>query len=86
MSDQKRPDFLARDSTDNMVLIECKGMANEDAVLQMKEYLSKFKKEAGARAVIVAFKTSPECRTLAKKYGVELFECDLTFSKVEIRS
>jgi len=79
--DQKRPDFKARDARGSLVLVECKGLANEDAVEQVKEYLKKSKKEK-TRAILVAFRITPKCRALAKKHNIELFECDLNFNKI----
>jgi RecB family endonuclease NucS len=80
--DRMRPDFKARDANGNLVLIECKGTADEDAVWQAIEYRNKFKKEKGTRALLVSFKTTNACRKLAHQHDVELFECDLTFSRV----
>jgi hypothetical protein len=81
VSDQKRPDFLARDQNGNLVLIECKGTAQEDAAWQVKNYLNKFKKKEGTRAILVAFKITPECKEVAQRHNIELYECDLTFDK-----
>lgn len=82
VSNQKRPDFLARDAKGNRVLIECKGTAYEDAALQAKKYLTQFRKEPGTRAMIIAFRITPECRKVANKSNIELFECDLVFKSL----
>jgi hypothetical protein len=81
---QERPDFLAKDAKGNLVLIECKGTAHEDAVLQVKDYLAKFKKKQGTRAFIVAFRITPECKKVANRFNIELFECDLTFKSLNL--
>jgi hypothetical protein len=80
--DQERPDFKARDAKGNLVLIECKGVADEDAAWQAKKYLSRFKREKGTRSIIVAFKITPKCKLIAEKHGLEAFECNLTFHKI----
>ena len=82
IEDQKRPDFIAKDASGKTVLIECKGVADEKAISQARGYLKKFKKELGTRAIVVAFRANVNCRKLAQKYNIELYECDLSFNKV----
>ena len=80
--DRNRPDFKATDARGNVVLIECKGTADEDSVWQIKKYVSKSENKGKTRGLIVAFKITPKCKALAQKHSVELFECDLTFNRV----
>lgn len=82
VKDHKRPDFQAKDERGNLVLVECKGVADEKAINQVKGYLKSFSKKPGTRALLIAFVTTPKCRDLAKKHKIELFECNLSFTRV----
>jgi predicted Mrr-cat superfamily restriction endonuclease len=79
-----RPDFIAEDKNGRIVLIECKGIAGESAVEQVKEYEEQYGKGKDVRLMIVAFRINQVCRKSALKAGnVELFECDLNFHKIQ---
>jgi hypothetical protein len=81
ISESGRPDFIAKDEKGKTVLIECKGFAYPADLEQLERYGKDFAKEK-PRLMLVAFKMADECVKLAKKNPkIELFECDLTFSK-----
>lgn len=79
-----RPDFIAEDKQGRPVIIECKGTAGEAAVEQVQGYGKEYGAGKNHRLVIVAFRINNACRLAARKAGnIELFECDLTFHKIE---
>jgi predicted Mrr-cat superfamily restriction endonuclease len=82
IQEQKRPDFLALDKAGNIVIIECKAIANENSVKQVKGYIKKYKKNPGTRAILVAFRFSDKCQTLAEAEGIDLYQCNLGFKKL----
>lgn len=75
-----RPDFEAKDRRGNSVLIECKGTATPDDVDQIVGY---GRERRASRLMLVAFRISDKCKHKAKSNRrLELYECDLVFSKV----
>jgi hypothetical protein len=86
IGEQKRaiPDFIAKDRRGRTVLIECKGIAGEASVRQIKDYEKEYSKGENSRLIIFAFRVNKACRLAAKKErNVELVECDLDFQKIE---
>ena len=81
VSDKNRPDFIALDSSDNYVLIECKGTAHPDACEQLERYGKSY--ENDSRLMLVAFNITNDCRIRARKNPkIELIECDLLFQQL----
>jgi len=82
VSQTDRPDFIARDSSGQAVIIECKGTAHHEDCEQLERYGKNYAK-GNARLILVAFKITDECLLSARKStGIELFECDLKFRKI----
>ena len=79
-----RPDFIAEDKMRRAVLIECKGIAGESTIEQIKEYEKEYGKGKDVRLIIVAFRISDACRKMAREAGnIEIVECDLDFHKIQ---
>jgi bifunctional DNA-binding transcriptional regulator/antitoxin component of YhaV-PrlF toxin-antitoxin module len=77
-----RPDFIAKDRLRQTVLIECKGTAYPEDCEQLERYGKNLTKE-NSRLMLVAFKITDECISIARKNPrMKLFECDLVFNKI----
>jgi hypothetical protein len=77
-----QPDFLAKDRNGRTVIIECKGYAYSDVCDQLERYEESIEKEK-PRLMLVAFRIDDGCLKAAEKNPqMELFECDLKFTKV----
>jgi len=80
-SETDRPDFIAIDSRNRTVLIECKGTAYEKDCDQLSGYGQRHV-EKKPRLMLVAFRFDEACRKLAKQKGIELIECDLNVTRI----
>lgn len=78
---RSRPDFIAKDKRGRTVLIECKGIAGEKAIEQIKDYEKRYGRGKKSRLMLVAFKIKEACKPKARKENIELIECDLSFKK-----
>lgn len=77
-----RPDFIAKDLSRQTVIIECKGIAYPGDCEQLERYGKNLARE-NPRLMLIAFRVTDECMRLAKKNPrMELFECDLKFTKI----
>ena len=81
ITQENRPDFIAKDNTGKKVIIECKGIAHSDAFDQIKRYEKRYIKEK-PRLMLIAFKIAEDCRKVATNSNIELIECDLNFKKL----
>jgi hypothetical protein len=76
-----RPDFLAKDKDGRTVIIECKGNAYAGDCGQLEGYGKNLKLEK-PRLMLVAFRIDDECIKIAEKnLMIELYECDLKFTR-----
>lgn len=79
------PDFIARDKGGRTVVIECKGNAYSGDCDQLEKYGRNLAREK-PRLMLVAFRIDDGCLKEARKNPqMELFECDLKFTKVSAK-
>jgi hypothetical protein len=81
ISKADRPDFIAKDKNGRTVVIECKGNAYPGDCDQLGRYRKTFAKE-NPRLMLIAFRMDDDCLKLAKNAKLELYECDLGFTKI----
>jgi hypothetical protein len=76
-----RPDFIAKDKNGRAVVIECKGNAYPGDCDQLEQYRKNLAKE-NPRLMLIAFRMDDGCLEVAKNAGMELYECDLKFTRI----
>ena len=77
-----RPDFIAKDSNGETVLIECKGNAYAGDCDQLERYGQNLRKQ-NPRLMLVAFRIDDGCLDEARKHPrIELYQCELKFQKI----
>jgi hypothetical protein len=84
-SETDQPDFLAKDKNGRTVIIECKGYAYPEDCDQLERYEKSIAKKK-PRLMLIAFRIDDGCLKEAEKNPqMELFECDLKFTKISPR-
>lgn len=80
-------DFLAKDSKNHFVLIECKLIATYSAVGQLLSYITGYKeakKQSFVRGVIIAKRFDTQCKMATRNQKIELYKLEIRpiFSKI----
>lgn len=80
LDEENRPDFIAKDSQGNPVIIECKGsLVGIEAINQIIRYRKS--RGANARCFLIAFTFDHLALQKAEREGIDVFEVDLRFTK-----
>jgi len=77
-----RPDFEAEDAKGTPVIVECKGYAWAAACDQLARYARKYPRgKQRPRLMLAAFGFEEACRKAARKARIELYRCNLRFTR-----